>query len=216
MASSKIEELINEIEELVEKCKPVPFSPNKIAVPKEQIEELLRELRLKVPNEVVKYKKMLSNKDSIISDAMVQAESIVNAAKEHTRELVSEHEIMQKAYSEAEEIRENAYVQAQDILDRATEEANQMRYSAVQYTDDMLTNLQYIIEHSIESNRAKYDNLMSALDKELNVVISNRRELAGINEYEEENEPAPVSTGEEYNEYSESQAAYTSDEPNEI
>ena len=110
---------------------------------------------------------------------------MLNAAKVHTQELVNEHEIMQRAYAEAEEIKDQAYMQAQAILDQATEEANQMRYSAVQYTDDMLANLQRIIEHSIESNRTKYEGLLSALDKDLNVVISNRNELAGINQEEE-------------------------------
>ena len=93
---------------------------------------------------------------------------------------------MQRAYAEAEDIKEQAYAQAQAILDQATEEANQMRYGAVQYTDDMLANLQRIIEHSIESNRSKYEGLLNALDKDLNVVISNRNELAGIGTEEEQ------------------------------
>ena len=113
---------------------------------------------------------------------------MLNAAKVHTQELVNEHEIMQRAYSEAEEIRDQAYSQAQDVLDQATEEANQMRYSAVQYTDDMLANLQRIIEHTIEGSRSKYESLLNALDKDLNVVMSNRNELAGIESEEEKNQ----------------------------
>ena len=45
--SSRIEQIIEEIEEYVESCKYQPLSTTKIIVNKEEIEELLRELRLK-------------------------------------------------------------------------------------------------------------------------------------------------------------------------
>ena len=38
---SRIEQLIDEIEEYVEGCKPAPFSQSKIIVQKEQLYELL-------------------------------------------------------------------------------------------------------------------------------------------------------------------------------
>ncbi len=45
--SSRIEQIIEEIEEYVDSCKYQPLSTTKIVVNKEEIEELLRELRLK-------------------------------------------------------------------------------------------------------------------------------------------------------------------------
>ena len=45
--SSRIEQIIQEIEEYVDSCKFQPLSTTKIVVNKEEIEELLRELRLK-------------------------------------------------------------------------------------------------------------------------------------------------------------------------
>ena len=192
---NRIVEMIADIEEYFENCKPAPFSSNKIIVEKEQIEELLRELRLRTPDEIKRYQKLISNKEAILADAKDQADSMLNAAKAHTQELVNEHEIMQRAYAEAEDIKEQAYAQAQAILDQATEEANQMRYGAVQYTDDMLANLQRIIEHSIESNRSKYEGLLNALDKDLNVVISNRNELAGIGTEEEQPQQDDAAAG---------------------
>ena len=47
---SRIEQLIDEIEEFVESCKPQPFSQTKIIVPKDELFELLTELRLKTPD----------------------------------------------------------------------------------------------------------------------------------------------------------------------
>ena len=45
--SSRIEQLIDEIEEYIDSCKYQALSNTKIIVNKEEIDELLRELRLK-------------------------------------------------------------------------------------------------------------------------------------------------------------------------
>ena len=176
---SRIEQLISDIESYIDTCKYYPLSNVKIIVNKEQLEDMLTELRLKTPDEVKKYQKILSNKDAILADA-------INAAQVQTEELINEHEIMQRAYAQANELIEQATAQAQAILDNATEEANSIRYGAMQYTDDMLAKLQYIIEHSIKDNKEKYDSLLSGLENVLSVVNNNRNELSGIEEGETE------------------------------
>lgn len=174
---SRIEQIISEIEEYIDGCKFQPLSNTKIVVVKEEIEDLLSELRLKTPDEIKKYQKIINNKDAIISDAKEQADSIINAAQIHTEELVNEHEIMQRAYAQANQLIETASTQAQELLDRATEDANGIRMGAIQYTDDMLANLQLIIQHSLETNEIKYKTLIAALNKDLEIVINNRNEL---------------------------------------
>ena len=74
---SRIEQLISDIEAYIDNCKYQPFSNNKIIVDKDQLEDMLSELRLKTPDEIKKYQKILNNKDAIISDAKEQAESIL-------------------------------------------------------------------------------------------------------------------------------------------
>ena len=175
--SSKIEQIITEIEEYIDNCKFQPLSNTKIIVNKDQLEDMLNELRLKTPEEVKKYQKILNNKDAIIADAKEQAETIVNAAQIRTEELINEHEIMQRAYAQANALIEQATAQAQQILDSATEDANSIRQGAMDYTDDMLEKLQYIIEKSIRDNRDRYDSLLSGLDNILSIVNNNRNEL---------------------------------------
>ena len=60
--SSRIEQIIEEIEEYIESCKFQPLSSTKIIVNKEEIDELLRELRMKTPEEIKRYQKIISNK----------------------------------------------------------------------------------------------------------------------------------------------------------
>lgn len=190
---SKIDQIISEMEEYIEGCRYVPLSNSNIIVSKETMEEYLSELRMKTPDEIKKYQKIISNKDQILSEAKTQAEAIISAAQVHTEELVNEHEIMQRAYEQAQDIVNQATAQAQEILDRATAEANDFRYQSVQYTDEMLASLQLIIQHSIESNQARYDALLLDLNKTLDIVINNRNELRPQEETEyiqEEETPA--------------------------
>lgn len=176
---SRIEQIINEIEEYIESCKFQPLSNTKILVNKEEIEELLVELRLRIPEEIKKYQKIISNQDAILKEARSQADAMVAKATEQTNELVNEHEIMQRAYAEAESIIQNARVDAQSIVDQAVAEANGMRQSSVQYTDDMLKSLQTIIKHSMDEAQGRFDSFASSLQSSYDIVSSNRNELAG-------------------------------------
>ena len=115
--SSRIEQIIEEIEEYIDSCKFQPLSTTKIIVNKDQMDELLRELRMKTPDEIKRYQKIIANKDAILADAQSKAESMIEEAQIHTNELVSEHEIMQQAYSQANEIVMAATEQAQQILE---------------------------------------------------------------------------------------------------
>ncbi len=182
--SSRIEQLIDEIEEYIDGCKYQALSNTKIIVNKEEIDELLRELRLKTPDEIKRYQKIISNKEAILNDAREKAEALINEATVHTNELINEHEIMQQAYAQANEVVTLATQQAQEILDNATLEANAVRGAAIQYTDDILANVEAIIAHAIESSNIKYEALLNSLNECYEVVNSNRMELRPADEEE--------------------------------
>lgn len=184
--SSKIEQLIVEIEEYIDSCKYQAFSNTNIIVNKEEIDGLLRELRMKTPDEIKRYQKIISNKEAILNDAKDKAQELINEATVHTNELINEHEIMQQAYAQANEIVTLATQQAQDILDQATLEANDMRNAAMQYTDDLLGNLENIISHSIDVANAKYENLVVSLRGCEDIVKTNRASLYPVEEMEME------------------------------
>ena len=91
---SRIEQIINEIEEYIDSCKYQPLSNSKIVVNKEEMEELLVELRMRVPDEIKKYQKIISQQDAILEDARTQAQNMINDAQAQIDELVSDHEVM--------------------------------------------------------------------------------------------------------------------------
>ena len=175
--NSKIEQTIEELEQYIDTCKPQAFSSNKIIVNKDQIEELLTELRLRTPEEIKRYQKMISNKEAILADAQAKADTIIAQAEVTHSELVSEHQIMQQAYAQANEVVMIATKQAQEILDKATNDANNIRMGAIGYTDELLKNLEVILTGAIEGSKARYENLIADLNSSLQVVLANRAEL---------------------------------------
>lgn len=175
--SSKIEQLIDEIEEYIDSCKYQPLSSTKIIVNKEEIDELLRELRMRTPEEIKRYQKIISNKEAILNDARSKAEALINEATVHTNELISEHEIMRQAYEQANEVVNMASNQAQDILNNATMEANALRTAAMQYMDDMLTHLENIIGATVNTAVTNYESLIGGLNQYRDIIQSNRNEL---------------------------------------
>lgn len=175
--SSKMEQIIEEIEEYIDGCKFQPLSSTKIIVNKEELEELIAELRAKTPEEVKRYQKIISNKEAILADAQAKADQIIAQAQVQTNELVSEHQIMQQAYAQANEVVMIATKQAQEILDNATNEANSLRVSAMGYADDQLHEIEEVLSNSIETSQARYDSLISSLQGFLDVVTKNRAQL---------------------------------------
>ena len=184
---SRIEQLIGEIEEYIDSCKSQALSKSKIIVNKEEMEELLVELRIRIPDEIKQYQKIISNQEAILSDAHTRADALLAEATAQTNELVNEHEIMQKAYAHANEVIEQAQAQAQAIIDSAV---NNIRQGSIQYTDDMLKSLQNIINHSMEGAQGRFDAFMSSMRSSYDIVSSNRKELSGGIITEKEEEPS--------------------------
>lgn len=187
--SSRIEQLIDEMEEYIDSCKPKFMSNTEIIVNKDEIDELIRELRMKTPDEIKRYQKIISNKEAILNDARTKAEALINEATIHTNELINEHEIMQQAYAQANEVVTMASKQAQDILDNATMEANAVRTAAMQYMDDMLAHLENIIVSSTQSAITNYESLVGSLNQYKDVIQSNRSELHPVEEEDMEDIP---------------------------
>lgn len=188
--SSRMEQIIEEIEEYIDNCKYQPLSSTKIVVNKDELEELLTELKMKTPEEIKRYQKIISNKEAILADAQAKADAIIAQAQVQTNELVSEHQIMQQAYAQANEVVMIATKQAQEILDNATNDANSIRMGAISYTDDNLRTVEEILTHAIETSRMRYDSLVHSLQGCLDVVTANRSELLPASEELEPEKPA--------------------------
>ena len=176
--NNRIEQIIEEIEEDIESCRFQPLSTRKIIVDKEEISEYLRELKLKTPDEIKRVQNIIKNKDDILEKAQKDADDIIHQAEIRAKEMVSQSDIMQKAYAEANEAVNMANRQAQEIIDNATQDANNIRFSAITYTDDMMANIGNILNNTLADAGGKYRDFIESLQSCLDVIENNRRELA--------------------------------------
>lgn len=184
--TSRIEQIIDDLEDYIEGCKSRVFNSNEIIVNKGEIEEYIRDLRMKTPEEIKRYQKIISNKEAILNDAREKAEKLINEATIHTNELISEHEIMQQAYAQAHEVVSLATKQAQEILDNAVLEANELRSQATDYTEGRLAEIENILIGSINNAGSNYQKLMNTLSEYRDIIQSNRQALYPVEALEDD------------------------------
>ena len=178
MGTSRIEELIEDIYEFIEDCKMQAFSSTKVVVPKDELYDLLDELRLRTPDEIKRYQKMIANKDAILADAEQKANAMLQEAQDKMDALVSENEIMQQAYVQADQVVQQAYAQADQIIASAQNDADQIRTGAISYTSDMLSGLENIMDKAYSDCKTRYESLLSSMKENMEIVRANHRELA--------------------------------------
>lgn len=175
---TKIEGAIEEIEDYIANCKPAPFSGNrKIMVDKDEMQDLLTDLRLKTPDEVKKYQQIISNKESILRNAHAQAETIITDAKKQKDALVNDSVIKHEAEQQAKSIIDEAQEYSRIVTQKANEEAEAIRVSAIEYTDSLLAHVQEVIVNSLEAYRNNYSDMVSALQSDYESIMANRNDL---------------------------------------
>lgn len=177
MGASRIEQLIEDIYEFVESCRMQPLSSTKVIVPKDELYDLLDELRLRTPDEIKRYQKIIANRDAIIADAEEKGEVIIRQTRDKAKELLNEHEIMQQAYYQANEMITQASEEAERLHREASEEADQIRASALAYSNEMLGEVERVLASAYETAASKYDSFIGTLKANLEVVSNNKREL---------------------------------------
>lgn len=177
MGMSKLEQLIEEIYEFVESCKMQPLSSTKVIVPKDQLYDLLDELRLRTPDEIKRYQKIIANRDAILQDAQEKANNMLAEAEAQTNALIDEHQIMQQAYYQANEVVNQATDQANQMLEQARMDADAIRIGALNYTNDLLSNAESVLASAYQNSKTQYENVLESLQGSLQVIASNRTEL---------------------------------------
>jgi hypothetical protein len=182
MGKKGVEEMIDEIEIFINNCKYQPLSQNKIIVHKEELEQMINELKLKLPSEIERCKKIMRNKEAILADARTRSDAIISESVNEANRLVDQHQITELANIRANEILEMARSQAQQIVDQASEEASEIRMGAMYYTKDKLSEMRDICAKITELEKANYKTLIEAMEDHTYTIETNLDEMeANIN-----------------------------------
>lgn len=136
--------LLENIEDILEKSKGVPFS-NKMLVDKEEILEIISELRLKLPEELKQAKWIKEERQRILVEAQKEADDIVKEAENRIVSMIDEHEITKKAYEKKAE-----------IIETANEMSREISKGTKDYADNLLNGIEVSLQEAlkiIQNNR---------------------------------------------------------------
>ena len=95
--------LLETLEDLLENSRSLPFS-SKGLVDKEEMLDLIKEIRIKLPDELKQAKWVKEERQRILVEAQKEADGIVKEAENRIIAMIDEHEITRKAYDQKQKL----------------------------------------------------------------------------------------------------------------
>lgn len=139
--------ILETLEDVIERSMNVPVV-GKCLVDKEEILEIIKEIRLKLPDDIKQAKWVKEERQRILLEAQKEANNIIKDAENKIASLVDEHEITKKAYEQANEIISNAQKNAREI-----------RLGTREYADSILNKVEEILKDTIDVVQANREEL---------------------------------------------------------
>lgn len=129
--------LLETLEDILEKSRNLPFS-SKGVVDKEELLEIIKEIRIKLPDELKQAKWIKEERQRIILEASKEADEIVKEAENRIIAMIDEHEITKKAYE-----------QRTDIIESANQMSREINKRAISYADEKLASIEETLEEAL-------------------------------------------------------------------
>jgi glutamyl-tRNA reductase len=122
-----IDDLIDELDNMVEKAWSLPLSHGRAVLDGEQVRQILQEMRELLPQEVHQAKAIVADRTQILADAKREADTSIRVAQERAKALVAKDEITREAQQRAAE-----------ITSQAQTKSREMRRVTNEYVDDLM------------------------------------------------------------------------------
>jgi len=126
-----IEEILDDMDELLDKATTFPFAPHKSVIDGERLRELINDARLNVPEEIKHAQVVEFDRDKIIKEAEAKAEKIIRQAEEQAKTMVEKETIIKEARKRALEAVTKAK-QESDAIRGATDDYVRGRFTEVE------------------------------------------------------------------------------------
>lgn len=136
--STDILELIDRLEELVAQGSRVPWG-NKIMLDEDEVLTLVDQLRMSMPQEIKQARRVVQDRQKIITDAQSEADKILSVAKERAEYLMNEQGLVNEAKARSEE-----------ILRQSREHSKKSMQEVDQYAHQMLTQMERVLQDNLQ------------------------------------------------------------------
>lgn len=130
--------LLETLEDILERSKSIPFSGKGI-VDKEELLEIIKEIRLKLPDELKQAKWIKEERQRILVEAQNEADGIIKEAENRIISMIDEHEITKKAYEKKVE-----------IIETANEMSREIKSGTEEYADGVLAGIEVALEDALK------------------------------------------------------------------
>lgn len=117
--------LIDRLEAMVTGARRMPVT-NKLMLDEQELADLIDQMRTVIPEEVRSARKVLRERDSVISEAQQQADDILKTAHEQAEMLLDQQGLMAEAEARAKQYLDEVEADAQDRINGADEYARQV------------------------------------------------------------------------------------------
>jgi ATP-dependent Zn protease len=117
--------LIDRLETMVTSARRMPIT-GKLMLDEQELADLIDQMRTVLPEEVRAARKVLRERDSIISEAQQQADEILKTAHEQAEMLLDQEGLMAEAQARSNQYLEEAMEAAQERVEGADDYARQV------------------------------------------------------------------------------------------
>lgn len=131
--------LLETLEETLEKSKTLPFVGKGI-VDKDEFLDIIKEIRIKLPDELKQAKWVKEERARILVEAQKEADDIVKEAENRIISMIDEHEITRKAYE-----------QKAQIIETANEMSREISKGTKDYADNLLEKIEVVLEDALKT-----------------------------------------------------------------
>lgn len=134
-----IEEILDDMDDLLERSRPIPFAAHKAVIDADRMRELLNSAHLNIPAEIKRAKLIDSDCDRIINEAREKAEAIIQEAETRAKRMLSEEVILQEAKQ-----------RALDMLTKAQNGSKDIKEAAEKYVNNLLNDAQIYFQNGLQ------------------------------------------------------------------
>ena len=171
--TNDVTRLIDMLYERVEDAKAPALKPTMCQLERDEILDLLDELKAQLPVEIKRARELLAARDKFVEDTKRDAERILRQAELEAKSKVSESEVLTAAKEKA-----------RGMVERAEERCRQMYQITNEYTEDALSRTEEAVRMALEEVQQSRMNFRAASTAKMQDAREKMNETASVEEVE--------------------------------
>ena len=165
---NEINEMLDLMEDVLEDSKQALLSA-RVVVDKEEIYDIIKDIRLRLPNEIQQSRWVVQDRSKILEQAKLEADTLIEEAHETVVKMTRDHDITKFAQE-----------QAQEIIAAARHDARELHLGAIEYADSVMKDVENNLKDTLDLIHQEMSDFQNYMAEVVKTVYENRKELKGI------------------------------------